>query len=147
LSIAGIQEDDLMENGGEAEETLNDGKALEEHINYYLYGIKAPGCCTQKIQDLLASLGVFRLAGSSWVWQPLSDKPDLTAPLTAEMYMTMRIMPLRKSTVSGKIPYLGSATSSTAFLSFASLLALVSELVAVSFGFQLPWPLPLLWPR
>jgi len=96
LSNAGIQEDDLMENGGESEETLSDGKALEEHINYYLYGIKAPGCCAQRCQDLLASLGVYRFAGLSWAWQPLSDKPDLTAPLTAEMYMTMRIMPLRK---------------------------------------------------
>jgi len=96
LSNAGIQEDDLMDNGGESEDSLSDPKALEEHINYYLYGIKAPSCCAQRCQDLLAMLGVYRLAGLSWAWQPLSDKPDLTTPLSAEMYMTQRIMPLRK---------------------------------------------------
>jgi len=141
LSNAGIQEDDLMDNGGEGEETLSDGKALEEHINYYLYGIKAPGCCAQKFQDLLASLGIFRFAGLSWAWQPLSDKPDLTAPLTAEMYMAMRIVPLRKYYSDWK----DSISRLRSFLNFLFVVCLLigSGLGACSRFLWVPAPLGL----
>jgi len=87
LSASGIQEDELMQGGDAEEEGFpRDAQALEEHIDEHLYGVSPPGCCRRRLQQCSASLG--------------SAKPpkarDPTAQLSAETYMEVRILPLRR---------------------------------------------------
>mmetsp|Transcript_109564 Transcript_109564/g.353615 ORF Transcript_109564/g.353615 Transcript_109564/m.353615 type:complete len:915 (+) Transcript_109564:37-2781(+) len=136
LSVSGIQEDELMENGNASEEGFpKDSQALEQHIDYYLYGIKPPSWLRRKARHLAASLG-----GSCTAWLVESHEPrDLAAPLTAELYMKMRLVPLRKH-YSNWVQSLRRLRAAC-HLAFVLCLALASGLGASGLLLWVPAPL------
>lgn len=98
LSIHGIHEEDLMGGSGDSgDEFPEDSEALEEHINQHLYGVRPQSWCLRKLQDLMALMGS---AAPSCAWAALllegQEAKDFCAHITAEQYMEMRILPLRK---------------------------------------------------
>jgi hypothetical protein len=91
--MSGIREDDFL--GGDdpsGELFATDPEALQRHINKSLYGIE-PSWLRRKAVDLLGGCGAALLDESSRVSE---QGKDLTSPLSADMYMEMRVAPLTK---------------------------------------------------
>jgi len=94
LAQGGVREDDLP--GGAdayAEGFPKDMEELQQHINRHLYGVSPPGWLRRKARDLATIFGACK-------WSALllegQEARDLTAPLTAEVYMETRLEPLKQ---------------------------------------------------
>jgi hypothetical protein len=97
LSLYGVREDDLMEESVSASDMFpQNAEALDQHVKQYVYNMQPEGLCNRRFRDIMTSFG--RCFGASWTELLLDahESRDLTAPLTAEKYMEMRVLPLRK---------------------------------------------------
>jgi len=97
LSLCGVREDDLMEDSITANDTFpQNAEALDQHVKQYVYNMQTEGLCSRRLRDIMVPLS--RCAGASWTELLLDahETRDLTTPLTAEKYMEVRVLPLRK---------------------------------------------------
>jgi hypothetical protein len=91
LSVSGFPEEDVM--GSSEEEFGFDADLLQRHVDSTVYGIRPQWWIVRQIKSLRCLALVSR-----WSWTSLlleSDQKDLTAPVTAEMYMESRMVPLK----------------------------------------------------
>jgi len=104
LSFAGINEDDLIAVAGSLEDDLfpQDGRALENHVSEYLYGIRKTRLCgwlpdCQCFSSLMSSC---RHGHDKYSWSVLlmedQEPRDIFAPITADIYMEIRVAALRR---------------------------------------------------
>lgn len=98
LSMSGTREDDFLQGDDEAGEAFStDPDALLNHINLALYGIHAPGWLRRKAQRVWYWAGAELLEEGRPAPLTAQDQHmDLTSPMTADMYMEMRVAPLTK---------------------------------------------------
>jgi len=97
LSLYGVREDDLMEDSASASDNFpQNPEALEQHVQQYVYNMQTEGTCSRRLRDIMISLS--RCVAASWteLLLDVSESRDLTSPLTAEKYMEVRVLPLRK---------------------------------------------------
>merc|ERR1712032_31551 len=97
LSVSGVREEDLVRsaNGEQAAPNM-DAEVLQSEIHKSLYGIEPLWLPCRKIRDCLRSCCTCCNGGT---WGTLLDGPehhDLAAPVNAEIYMEVRIAPLKK---------------------------------------------------
>jgi hypothetical protein len=94
LSVSGIREEDLVKSAsGEQAAFSTDLEMLQGEIHKSLYGIEPLCFPCRKVRDVLRSC----CGGSAW--GALLDGPehrDLAAPVNAEVYMEIRMAPLKK---------------------------------------------------
>jgi len=91
-SASGMPEEDVM--GGSEDEFAHDLSLLQRHVEQSLYGI---GPHWQIMRRLGSCCGCCFASPATWGWASLLDveQKDLTAPVTTETYVEMRMNPLR----------------------------------------------------
>jgi hypothetical protein len=93
--LSGVREEDLVTgSAGPDQATSADLETLQQQVQQSLYGVEPLWYPCRKVKDAMQAC----LGGSSWgsFLLATSEHKDLTAPVTAEMYFDIRMMPLKK---------------------------------------------------
>jgi len=104
LSVAGINEDDLVAvSGGMEDDSFpQDGRALENHVSEHLYGIRKSRICglLPDCQCLAGFLSACRHRRGDYTWSVLlmedQEPRDIFGAITADSYMEMRVSALKR---------------------------------------------------
>jgi len=140
--LANLERDLMQYEEAISEGWPKDNGELQDHINQHLYGISPPGSCYKRLRNCTAGLLCCR---SNWPWTAMmlaGEEPrDLSSPLTAEMYMEMRTVPLRRC-YSKRADSLARCSFLLQSLTLLSLL-IVSVLGMCGLSLWIPIPLSL----
>jgi len=96
LTLSNIHEDELQ-SADDEDDFPEDALALEQHVMESLYGIRPRSWLSRKLQGCFASAA--SCVGSCG-WESLlsgsNEVRDFVAPVSAELYMELRVLPLKK---------------------------------------------------